>query len=133
MSKKALVFFMVLLCLAITGCTQECILLHSEYYDITGKVLTPKGDQEDMPIFEAGQKIDKPCSEIGVVKVVARWGTKKDILSAELKKRARQAGADALVEAVYGEDKTNDLVFCGKVLSTKRNSSASAKAVIFTK
>ena len=48
----------------------------------------------------------------------------------EMKKMARQAGSDALMDVQYGEDKTNDIIFCGRLLSTKRNQSAAGRAVI---
>lgn len=118
-------FFFIL-----TGCS-TCILIQSEYYDVTGKVLVPKCEQEEIPFFTETVKPDKPYREIGMVKVLARWGTPQTALNAELKKRARQAGADALMDVQYGEDKANDLVLCGKLVATKRNQSAIGKAIIF--
>ena len=109
-----------------------CTLIKSEYYDVTGKVLAPKEPDQEILLLAENEKLDKPYQEIGMVKVIARWGTNKEALNAEMKKRARQAGADALIGVQYGEDRTNDVIFCGKLLATKRNQSATGKAVIFT-
>lgn len=125
MKKKLM---MVLSVLFLLGCTQ-CILMHSEYYDITGKVLEPKPPEQEIPIFTG--EADRPCQEIGLVKVLARWGTTREAMNAELKKRARAAGADALVNAQYGEDRSNDLILCGKLVATRRNASAVARTVVF--
>jgi hypothetical protein len=111
------------------GCSQ-CILIRSEYYDITGKVLTPKAADQDIPILK--EKPDRPYEEIGVVRVLAKYGTSQEAVNEEMKKRARNAGADALFDVQVGEDKSNDVVLCGKVLSSKRNISAAGRAIVFT-
>jgi len=127
MMKKTL--GMILTVLFLAGCSQ-CIVMRSEYYDITGKILASKPDGEEIPIFK--EKPDKPCQEIGLVKVLARWGTSHEAMNMELKKRARIAGADALMDVQYGEDRSNDLILCGKLVATRRNASAVAKTVVFT-
>lgn len=126
MKKNMILFFLAMTVL--TGCS-KCIIIRSEYYDITGKVQAPKAAGQDIPIFT--DQGNRPYVELGVVKVLAHWGTSREAINEELKKRARQAGADALVEVQYGEDTSNNLVLCGKILSTKRNMSAAGKAVIF--
>jgi len=127
MFKRAFVIPFFILILA--GCTQ-CYLMRSEYYDITGKVIPPKPEGAAIDIL--AQAPDRPYQEIGVVKVMARWGTSKEAINNELKKRARDAGADALIGVQYGEDTSNTLPLCGKLINTKRNISAAAKAIIFT-
>lgn len=127
MKKNMIVFFIAVSVLM--GCS-KCIIIRSEYYDITGKVLAPKAADQDILIFT--DQGTRPYVEIGVVKVLAHWGTSREAINEELKKRARLAGADALIEVQYGEDTSNNLVLCGKILSTKRNMSAAGKAIIFT-
>jgi hypothetical protein len=127
MFKKLFVFFLAVFCL--TGCT-KCIITLSEYYDITGKVFLPKAD--DAPIDILTTAPSRPTQEVGVVKVLARWGTPKATINKEMEKRARAAGADAVVDVQYGEDTSNKLILCGKLVATKRNLSASGKAVIYT-
>jgi hypothetical protein len=127
--KKILTFSILLGFL--TGCTTTCILIKSEYYDITGSVLVPKEPGQEILIFSEGDMPKEPYQEIGKVKVMAKWGTTKEAMNQEMKKRARQAGADALMDVQYGEDKANDIIFCGRLLSTKRNQAASGRAVIF--
>jgi len=127
MKKILIVFVGVVLFLA--GCSQ-CILMRSEYYDITGKVLAPKAGTQEIPVY-AG-KIDRPYVVVGAIKVIAQKGTSEEAVNEELKKRARMAGADALADVAYGEDKSNDLHLCGKVFASKRNMTASAKTIIFT-
>ena len=112
------------------GCTNKCVLIRSEYYDITGKVLVPKAESDNIEILT--ETPDRPYVQIGVVKVLARWGTNKEVIDQELKRRAKAAGADALIDPEYGEDKSNDIVLCGKIVSTKRNKSAIAKTIVFT-
>ena len=120
---------MILAVLFLAGCSQ-CIVMRSEYYDITGKVLTSKPETEEMLILT--EKPNRPYQEIGLVKVLARWGTSHEAMNTELKKRARAAGADALMDVQYGEDRSNDLILCGKLVATRRNASAVAKTIIFT-
>ena len=126
--KKTLGMILVILFLA--GCSSQCIVMRSEYYDITGKVLTSKPETEEMLILT--EKPNRPYQEIGLVKVLARWGTSHEAMNTELKKRARAAGADALMDVQYGEDRSNDLILCGKLVATRRNASAVAKTIIFT-
>ena len=120
-------FFVVVL--FAPGCT-HCVLIHSEYYDVTGKSFAPKSDNLDIPILV--QAPDKPFSEIGVVRVVAPWGTSDAAINAELKHRAREAGADALLNVSRDEDKNNQMVFCGKVFATKKSIFARGSAIVYT-
>ena len=120
---------MILAVLFLAGCSQ-CIVMRSEYYDITGKVLTSKPDTEEIQILT--EKPNRPYQEIGLVKVLARWSTSHEAMNTELKKRARAAGADALMDVQYGEDRSNDLILCGKLVATRRNASAVAKTIVFT-
>jgi hypothetical protein len=105
-------------------------LIRSEYYDVTGKVYVAKGEDAEMPFL--AQKPDRPYAVIGTVKVMAQPGTPEAAVNEELKKRARAAGADALMDVVRGEDTKNTLEFCGKVFSTKKNISARATAIVYT-
>ncbi len=114
---------------AVSGCSQ-CLSLRSEYYDISGKAFTAKDSPQDVEIFT--EKPARPFEEIGYIKVLARYGTAKKVLDEQMKLRASSVGADAVVGVEYGEDKSNELLFCGKMLSTKRNAVAVGKAVIFT-
>ncbi|MFA5038558.1 MAG: hypothetical protein WC732_02635 [Candidatus Omnitrophota bacterium] len=127
MKRWALVLVLLVL---FAGCAQ-CILMRSEYYDMTGKVFTPKSPETDIPIYEVGKAPERPYTEIGAVKVIGQPNTSRQELEEELKKRARLAGADALIEAQYREDTANKNWFCGRFASTKRNAAASAKAVLF--
>jgi hypothetical protein len=128
MKKIILGIFMFM---AITGCSR-CLLVHSEYYDITGSVLTPKSEDVPIEIYAEGQEVGRPYFEIGSVKVMAQHGTSKEAFNKELIKRARAAGADAIIDIQYIEDKGNDMPLCGKLLSTKRNMTATGKTVVFT-
>ncbi|MFH1691328.1 MAG: hypothetical protein ABIC68_01970 [Candidatus Omnitrophota bacterium] len=126
MLKKLIIvcaFFMVM-----SGCAQ-CLTMRSEYYDVSGKVFTPKSSSEDVEIFT--EKPDKPYEEVGYIKVLARYGTSKKVMDEQIKSRAGSVGADAVIEVEYGEDKANDLLFCGKFVSTKRNAVAVGKAIVF--
>lgn len=129
MTKKILLFVLAVLILA--GCS-KCILVRSEYYDITGKVLEAKAEDAEIAIYTEGQTLDRPYAEIGAIKVMGRHGVSKEAFNRELQKRARVAGADAVIEVQYVEDKANDLPICGKLLSTKRNMTATGKAIVFT-
>lgn len=123
------IILMVCLVLLSAGCAQ-CLLTRSEYYDITGMVHAPKLPEDQIEIFAVPPS--RPYQEIGVVRILARYGTNHQALDEEMKRRAREAGADALLEPQYGEDKANKDKLCGRWFSTKRNISASAKAIIFT-
>lgn len=127
MLKKTIIFSLCLLVLA--GCS-HCLALRSEYYDISGKAFAAKASSDDVEIF--AEKPDRPFEEIGYIKVLARYGTSKKVMEQQIKLRASSVGADAVVDVEYGEDKSNELLFCGKILSTKRNAVAVGKAVIFT-
>ncbi len=116
---------------AMNGCA-KCMLMRSEYYDMTGQVFAPKAADAEIPIYEAGQPIDRPYTEIGVVKVVAQPKTGRQEIDEELRKRARLAGADALIDMNFQEDKENKAWFCGRLMSTRHNAAAAARAVIFT-
>lgn len=129
MTKKIL--FLLLAVFVLAGCS-KCILIRSEYYDVTGKVLEPKAEDAEIAIYQEGQTLDRPYVEIGAIKVMGRHGVSKEAFNRELEKRARAAGADAVVDVLYVEDKGNDLPICGKLLSTKRNMTATGRAVIFT-
>jgi len=128
---KKIITFSILLVL-IAGCTTTCTLIKSEYYDITGSVLAPKEPGQEILLFPEGELPKEPYQEIGKVMVMARRGTAKEAINHEMKNRASQAGADALIDIQYGEDKTSDIIFCGRLISTKRNQTASGRAVIFT-
>lgn len=126
MTKKCLSVFLVLSFLA--GCSQ-CLIIRSEYYDVTGKVLPPKSTTREIPIYT--EPPQRAFEEIGVVKVLAQKSMTREAINEELKKRARAGGADALIDVRYGEDTSNELRLCGKVFSSKRNASAVAKAIVF--
>ncbi|MFH0876938.1 MAG: hypothetical protein V1863_01765 [Candidatus Omnitrophota bacterium] len=127
MPKKILSFILIVSFLA--GCSQ-CLLIRSEYYDITGQVLSPKSSTREISIYTESPQ--QPYKEIGVVKVLAHLGTTREAMEEELKKRARAGGADALIDVKYGEDTVNEVRFCGRIFSSKRNASATAKAIVFT-
>ena len=115
----------------LSGCA-SCLLMRSEYYDMTGRAFAPKAEDAEVPIYKADEKIDRPWTEIGIVKVIAQLKTSDEALEEELKKRARLAGADALIDMNFQEDKENKAWFCGRLMSTRHNAAASARAVIFT-
>ncbi len=121
----------VFLLAVLIGCS-KCLLIRSEYYDITGKVLQPKSDDAPVELYEMGQEMKRPSLEIGSIRVIAQHGTTKEALKREIIRRARAAGADAVVEIEFAEDKENKLPICGKFLSTKRNTAAIGRAVVFT-
>jgi hypothetical protein len=126
MKKQVLAVLLFLSVLA--GCAR-CILVRSEYYDLTGKVVEPKDDKREIALLTTAP--DKPFEEIGVVKVMARWGTSREAMDKEIKRRAREAGADAVMDLEYGEDTENTLLLCGKIGSTKRNKIVRGKAIVF--
>jgi hypothetical protein len=103
--------------------------MRSEYFDITGKVFVPKPADVEIPILAAPP--DKGFTQIGTVRAWARYGTSSEVIKEELRRRARLAGADALMEMDIGEDKKADVVFCGKVFSTKRNICGQAVAIVY--
>ena len=104
--------------------------MRSEYFDVTGRVFTPKDPQQPIEIIT--EKVTKPYVEIGTVKVMAPLGTSKEAINEEMKRRARNAGADALIDVQIGEDVSNKVVLCGKLLSTNRNITSIGKAIVFT-
>ncbi len=114
---------------ALTGCA-TCVVVQSEYYDTTGQVIAPKAEDRSVEILE--QRPDRPYQEIGIVKVLARQGTAHAHLNKEMIDRARSAGADAIIDVEYGEDTSGSLIFCGRVVSTKRNAGALGKAIVYT-
>ncbi len=120
-------FFMVILA---AGCAR-CVLMRSEYYDITGSVIEPKQSDAVIEIYTVDQKLERPYTQIGAIKVMARYGTSRKALDNELIKRAQGAGADAVIDVEYVEDKENDLTLCGKLFATKRNTVARGTAVVF--
>lgn len=126
MTKK--IISLVICVFVLAGCAQ-CLTARSEYYDVSGKVFKPKASPQEVEIFSG--KPDKPYEEMGFIKVLARYGTSKKTLDQQMKARAAGAGADAIMEVQYGEDKLNDVLLCGKLTSTKRNAVAVGKAVIF--
>lgn len=126
MIKKILSLSLFFLFLA--GCS-HCLLMRSEYFDVTGKSLTAKPEGTEIEIYTV--KPDKPYQEIGTVKAIAQHGMSRKALDSEMKRRAAAAGADAIINVQYGEDTTNNLVLCGKLLSTTRNSIAVGTAIIF--
>lgn len=111
-----------------SGCAR-CLIMRSEYFDVTGAVFVPKEDGAQIEIFEG--EPNRAYKEIGVVKVFARYGTAREAINRELRKRAGQAGADALINVRYGEDQTSSFSFCGKIFSTKRNVVGLGHAIVF--
>lgn len=128
MAKKIL--FIIFLFVVLAGCSR-CILMRSEYYDITGSILTPKEADAVLEIYKPGQEIRGSYAEIGAVKVMAPYGTTPEAFDLEIIKRARAAGADAVIDVQYLEDKENKLSLCGKLFATKRNMTATGKAIVF--
>jgi len=118
----------VLFSVLFVGCAR-CTVIRSEYCDISGKIFAPKPLQEDIYVFEGLS--DRPSEEIGLVKVTARWDTPHKKLIAEMKKRAKGVGADAISDIKYDEDRGNRVLFCSRFGTTKKNITASAKALIF--
>jgi len=119
---------LIFLLLLVSGCTR-CIVMRSEYFDVTGKVFAPKSADVDMPVLAANPA--ETYERIGTVRAWARYGTSPEAIRAELKRRALLAGADALMNLEIGEDEKTDLVFCGRVFSTKRNISGKATAIVY--
>lgn len=128
--KRTVLLFLLPVFLTAAGCA-KCILMQSEYYDLTGKAFNPKPPEADIPLYEAGKAPQRPYTEIGAVKVVGQPGMDQAALREELKKRARLAGADALIEVQYRQDRTNKTLFCRRITSPKANAVAMAKAVVF--
>ena len=129
MTDKRIVVLGLLVALA-AGCAQQCVILRSEYFDITGSVIPAKA--ADAPIDVLAGKPERPYREIGYVKVAAACGTPQETIDTEMIKRARLAGADAIIDVQHGEDTSEKIVFCGKVLSTRKNIGAGGKAVLYT-
>ncbi len=117
--------------LAMAGCSSQCLLMRSEYYDVTGRAFSPKTQDQDILILR--EKPAQAFTKTGVVKVEAPWGTKDDAIEAEMKRRAREAGADALIDFTREEKRDNKVVFCGKVFDTKRSITAKAAAIVYSK
>jgi hypothetical protein len=124
---SALSALLLIMCAA--GCSSRCVLIRSECYDVTGKVFAPKLDSEDIPILTKNP--ERPAMEIGVVKVEAPWGTGDEAIMAEMKSRARRAGADALVVTEQEQAKDNKIVFCGKVFDTKKSIEARGVMIVY--
>jgi hypothetical protein len=120
----------LLLILGAASCSSRCVLIRSEYYDVTGKALTPKPESQDIPILT--QAPGRPYVRIGVIKVEAPWGTSDAAIDAEMKGRARLAGADALVGVTHEENKNEQVVFCGKVFNTRKSIVARGAAIVYT-
>lgn len=126
MTKK--IISLVFCVFVLAGCAQ-CLTSRSEYYDVSGKIFKPKASSQEVEIFS--EKPDKPYEEIGFIKVLARYGTSKKVMDQQMKVRAANAGADAIIEVQYGEDKLNEVLLCGKLTSTKRNVVTIGKAIVF--
>jgi hypothetical protein len=119
----------ILLLLGASSCVSQCVLMHSEFYDVTGKMLTPKPESQDVPVLS--KTPDRPFVEIGEVIVEAPLGTSAAVINAEMMGRARQAGADAVVEAANEENKDNKVLFCGKLFDTKKSVTARGTAIVY--
>lgn len=122
------VFWLLAVVVLCSGCTR-CLVMRSEYFDITGKVFVPKSEDSDVPILEAPP--EREFVRIGTVRAWARSGTAPEAIREELKRRGRLAGADALMEVEIGEDEQADFVFCGKVFTTKRHTTGRATAIVY--
>jgi hypothetical protein len=70
------------------GCVQKCLILRSEYFDVTGGVIPAK--EPDGPVDLLVGKPERPYREIGYVKVAAACGTPQET-NDEMIKRAWQA------------------------------------------
>jgi hypothetical protein len=111
------------------GCAR-CVVMRSEYFDVTGKVFAPRPADADVPLLTAEPVRD--YERIRTVRAWARYDTNPEAIREELKRRARVAGADALMNVYIGEDEKADILFCGKVFTTKRNISGRASAIVYT-
>ena len=119
-----------LLAAGAAGCSTQCVLMHSECYDVTGKAFAPKPDSQEIPVLD--KMPERPSLQIGVVKVEAPWGTTDAAIKAEMLNRARRAGADALVVSGKEENKDNKVVFCGKVFDTRKSVVAQGLMIVYT-
>ena len=129
MTGRIIVLFGLAATLA-AGCAQQCLILRSEYFDITGGVIADKAP--DAPVDLMTGKPERPYREIGYVKVAAARGTPQETIHNEMIKRARLAGADALIDVQIEEDMSDKFVFCGRVLSTHKYILAIGKTVLYT-
>jgi hypothetical protein len=118
--------FLVLL----AGCS-HCLLLRSEYVDVTGRVHVPRSPDADLPILEKAP--ETPYQNIGWVKVLAEPEMSREAVIAEMKRRALMAGADALIDLQIEENTSSKFVFCGRVFSTTKHLTAQATAIVFPK
>jgi hypothetical protein len=70
--------------------------------------LTPSGDPcADMPIFPAGQAVDRPYHRLRPVASSPKCGTEAERLES-LRMAACKAGADAIIEATNEEARASD-------------------------
>ena len=123
-------FFKFLGCLVILAGCSHSPQVRSEYFDVTGRIFVPKPDAEEIRMYEVGSSVDVPYEETGRVNVWAPVGTSREAIDKELKRRARGAGADALIGVQYTEDQSEDLVLFGKVLSKKKHMSATGHTAV---
>lgn len=121
----------LLFCLIVlTGCSSTP-QVRSEYFDVTGRIFVPKPQTHEVRLYEAGIDPGVPYEETGRVNVWGPRETSREAIDKELKKRTRQAGADALLDVQYSQDKADELVLFGKVLSKKKYASATGRTVVF--
>jgi hypothetical protein len=98
---------------------------------VTGRIHVPLSEDADIPILEKAPETS--YQRIGWVKVLAQPGMSREAIIAEMKRRTRMAGADALIELQVEENTSSKFVFCGRVFSTKKHVTAQATAIAFPK
>jgi hypothetical protein len=120
----------LLFCLVVLAGCSSAPQVRSEYFDVTGRIFAPKHEAQEVRLYPANADPGVAYEETGRVNVWGPLKTSREAIDAELKKRTRQAGADALIDVQYSSDKADELVLFGKVLSKKKYASATGRTVV---
>jgi len=112
-----------------------CVSISSEFGSFTSIKYPAKTENQEVLLLTSTP--NKPYKEIGVIKVEAiDEGVSLDQINAEIIKKARAVGADAVINLQYGGGETmNGMVMGGKrsnMLTMVSNKHAQGTAIVFT-
>lgn len=117
-------------CLILLAGCSRALGVRSEYFDITGRIFSPKPETQEVRLYEVGAPVPSSFEEIGRVNAWGPVGTSRAAFDQELERRARAAGADALLDVEYVQETSDDIIFLGRPLSKKMRATATGRAVI---
>jgi hypothetical protein len=123
---KKLIYLFVMAVL-VSGCAS----VSSDFGSLTSVKYPPKSEQQEVLLLTSMP--NRPYKEIGIIRVVGKVKTPMQMLNDEMLKKAREVGADAVINIQYGGGDLHGGFVGGSMLMLARRREAQGTAIVFFK